>query len=170
MLQSWSSPLSTAGHITLCQNGVQTSLLIIFSSMFLIQAPYRFNPDAAPYGFGSWPGHLAHNPYNDEVEPYTGRLEGKDYLRDIQLAHMRTLARDYETDIIVRCCLNNYVISYGADMQIVVRYWWSKFDRSVCSGMVPFCRISRATSGHEQSCVYASSFHQPHSHRSFRMD
>ncbi|KDQ21398.1 glycoside hydrolase family 29 protein [Botryobasidium botryosum FD-172 SS1] len=62
--------------------------------------PEWFNPDAGPYGFGNWPGHLARNPYDEsKVEPYTGRLEGKDYLEDIQLAHMRSLAMDYESEI-----------------------------------------------------------------------
>ncbi|KAG8695553.1 hypothetical protein FRC09_009085 [Ceratobasidium sp. 395] len=62
--------------------------------------PEWFNPDAGPYGFGDWPGHLARNPYNDSIiEPYTGRLEGKDYLRDIQQEHMRILTDEYETEI-----------------------------------------------------------------------
>ncbi|QRV85448.1 alpha-L-fucosidase [Ceratobasidium sp. AG-Ba] len=62
--------------------------------------PEWFNPDAGPYGFGTFPGHLARNAYNQsKVEPYTGWLPGKDYLRDIQLAHMKTLAQKYETEI-----------------------------------------------------------------------
>ncbi|KAJ1300816.1 hypothetical protein OPQ81_002456 [Rhizoctonia solani] len=62
--------------------------------------PEWFNPDAGPYGFGNWPGHLATGAYNHSlIEPYTGRLEGKDYLRDIQLEHMRILAEKYDTDI-----------------------------------------------------------------------
>jgi len=64
----------------------------------------RYNPDAGKggYGFGDWPGHLARNAFDDSlVEPYTGHLKGKDYLRDIQLEHMRMLALNYETDIIV---------------------------------------------------------------------
>ncbi|KAG8795751.1 hypothetical protein FRC12_010192 [Ceratobasidium sp. 428] len=62
--------------------------------------PEWFNPDAGPYGFGNWPGHLAHGAFNHSlVEPYTGRLEGKDYLKDIQLEHMRLLADEYGTEI-----------------------------------------------------------------------
>ncbi|KAG9119987.1 hypothetical protein FRC07_004706, partial [Ceratobasidium sp. 392] len=62
--------------------------------------PEWFNPDAGPYGFGNWPGHLAHGAFNHSlIEPYTGRLEGKDYLKDIQLEHMRILANEYETEI-----------------------------------------------------------------------
>ncbi|QRV99595.1 alpha-L-fucosidase [Ceratobasidium sp. AG-Ba] len=62
--------------------------------------PEWFNPDAGPYGFGSWPGHLATNPYDGStLEPYTGRLEGKDYLKDIQEEQMRILTEEYETEI-----------------------------------------------------------------------
>ncbi|KAG6840364.1 hypothetical protein C0991_007180 [Blastosporella zonata] len=62
--------------------------------------PEWFNPDSAPYGFGSWPGGLAHNAFNSsQLEPYTGRLEIKDYLDDLQLPHMLELALKYETDI-----------------------------------------------------------------------
>ncbi|KAG8860319.1 hypothetical protein FRB96_003968 [Tulasnella sp. 330] len=68
-----------------------------------ITMPEWFNPDAGRggYGFGDFPGTLAHNAYNDTMlELYTGRLRNKDYLRDIQLAHMKMLAYDYETEII----------------------------------------------------------------------
>ncbi|KIM24230.1 glycoside hydrolase family 29 protein [Serendipita vermifera MAFF 305830] len=62
--------------------------------------PEWFNPAFTKYGFGNWPGGLAKNAYDPtKLEPYTGHLEGKDYLKDIQLAHMRTLAEQYETDI-----------------------------------------------------------------------
>ncbi|CAE6446498.1 unnamed protein product [Rhizoctonia solani] len=62
--------------------------------------PEWFNPDAGPYGFGNWPGHLATGAYNHSlVESYTGRLEGKDYLRDVQQEHMRILAQEYGTEI-----------------------------------------------------------------------
>ncbi|KAG9016112.1 hypothetical protein FRB93_011586 [Tulasnella sp. JGI-2019a] len=67
-----------------------------------ITMPEWFNPDAGAggYGFGDFPGHLPVNPYNESsVDPYTGRLEGKDYLRDIQLEHMKMLAYNYETEI-----------------------------------------------------------------------
>ena len=68
--------------------------------------PEWFNPAFEEYGFGNWPGGLARNAYNSSMlEPYTGHLEGKDYLRDIQLEHMRILAERYETDIMVRCRL-----------------------------------------------------------------
>ncbi|KAG8876596.1 hypothetical protein FRB97_004072 [Tulasnella sp. 331] len=65
--------------------------------------PEWFNPDAGRggYGFGDFPGELAINSYNESIiEPYTGGLEGKDYLRDIQLEHMKMLAYNYETEII----------------------------------------------------------------------
>jgi len=62
--------------------------------------PEWFNPDSARYGFGSWPGGLAHNAFNSsQLEPYTGRLEISDYLTDLQLPHMLDLAVKYETEI-----------------------------------------------------------------------
>lgn len=57
----------------------------------------RFNPDAGPYGFGSWPGHLAQHPFDRcKYEEYTGRMNVSDYLEDVQLAQMRILATKYE--------------------------------------------------------------------------
>ncbi|CAE6478403.1 unnamed protein product [Rhizoctonia solani] len=68
--------------------------------------PEWFNPDFEPYGFGMFPGRLAQNAYNEsKLEPYTGRLGGKEYLHDIQLAHMKTLAHTYESEI-MWCDLN----------------------------------------------------------------
>lgn len=62
----------------------------------------RYNPDAGPYGFGTWVGERARNAYDtSKVEPYTGRLPGRDYLRDEQLAQMKILAKEYETEIMV---------------------------------------------------------------------
>ncbi|PVF93523.1 glycoside hydrolase [Serendipita vermifera] len=62
--------------------------------------PEWFNPSFAPYGFGNWPGGLAKHAYKSrKMEEYTGHLEGKDYLQDIQLKHMETLAEKYGTDI-----------------------------------------------------------------------
>ena len=63
-----------------------------------------FNPDsgAGGYGFGNWPGNLAVNAYDDsKVEPYTGRLPGRDWLRDQQLVKMKILAEKYRTQIMV---------------------------------------------------------------------
>jgi alpha-L-fucosidase len=77
------------------------TVIILASSLKSVIS--RFNPDAGPYGFGSWPGHLAQNAFNhSETEPYTGRLPVDDYLEDVQLAHMRQLAFEYETEIMVR--------------------------------------------------------------------
>lgn len=73
----------------------------------------RYNPDAGRggYSFGDFPGRLAHNGYNETMlEEYTGRLEDRDYVRDIQLAHMKVLAYDYETEIIVRV-VNSHIHS-----------------------------------------------------------
>ncbi|KAF7984811.1 hypothetical protein HWV62_11828 [Athelia sp. TMB] len=64
--------------------------------------PEWFSPDYAPYGFQDFPGGLAHNPFNSsEVEPYTGRLDINDYLRDLQLPQMLDLAENYDTEIMV---------------------------------------------------------------------
>jgi len=35
------------------------------------------------------------------MEPHTGHLYGRDYLKDIQGAHMKKLAEKYDTDIMV---------------------------------------------------------------------
>ncbi|KAG8897839.1 hypothetical protein FRB99_007882 [Tulasnella sp. 403] len=67
-----------------------------------ISMPEWYNPDsgAGGYGFGDWPGQLAHNAFDySKLEPYTGRVPGKDYLRDQQLAQMNMLAYDYDTEI-----------------------------------------------------------------------
>lgn len=62
----------------------------------------RFNPDSAKYGFGSWPGGLAHNAFNNtEIEPYTGRLDIEDYIDDLQVPQMLDLATKYDTEIMV---------------------------------------------------------------------
>ncbi|KDQ56343.1 glycoside hydrolase family 29 protein [Jaapia argillacea MUCL 33604] len=62
--------------------------------------PEWFSPDYAKYGFGQWPGGLAHDAFNlSELEPYTGRLNISDYLVDLQLPHMLSLAETYETEI-----------------------------------------------------------------------
>lgn len=63
-----------------------------------------FNPDsgAGGYGFGTWPGNLARNAYDtSKVEPYTGRLPGRDWLRDQQLVKMKILAEKYQTHVMV---------------------------------------------------------------------
>ncbi|KAG6918257.1 hypothetical protein DXG01_015631 [Tephrocybe rancida] len=79
--------------------------------------PEWFNPDSAPYGFDSWPGGLAHNAFNSsQLEPYTGRLEIKDYLDDLQLPQMLDLALKYETEI-MWCDIGgpNRTLEFAAD-------------------------------------------------------
>ncbi|KAJ7853737.1 glycoside hydrolase family 29 protein [Mycena leptocephala] len=63
--------------------------------------PEWFSPDFAKYGFGSWPGGLAHNAFNvtPALEPYTGRLNISDYIDDLQLPQMIDLAVKYDTEI-----------------------------------------------------------------------
>lgn len=69
--------------------------------------PEWFNPDFGPYGFSqlatasstTWPGVIARNPYTNETEPYTGRLPINDFISDLMIPQMETLAYTYETDI-----------------------------------------------------------------------
>lgn len=62
----------------------------------------RFNPDYAKYGFGSWPGGLAHNAFNNSLlEPYTGHLDIDDYIDDLQVPQMLDIALKYDTEIMV---------------------------------------------------------------------
>jgi hypothetical protein len=72
---------------------------------FLISC--RFNPYFSKYGFGSWPGGLAHNAFNaSELEPYTGILNISDYIEDLQYPQMLSLALDYDTEIMVSSLLD----------------------------------------------------------------
>jgi hypothetical protein len=44
----------------------------------------------------------AHNVFNStQVEPYTGRLDIDDYLKDLQLPHMIDLVEKYDAEIMV---------------------------------------------------------------------
>ncbi|KAI0118059.1 glycoside hydrolase family 29 protein [Hypoxylon sp. NC0597] len=72
--------------------------------------PEWFNPDFGPYGFDqldprtnpgttSWPGVLATNPYTGATEPYVGHVPVSDFLTDVMLPQMETLAYKYGTDI-----------------------------------------------------------------------
>ncbi|KXN86827.1 Alpha-L-fucosidase [Leucoagaricus sp. SymC.cos] len=67
--------------------------------------PEWFNPDSQKYGFGSWPGGLAHNPFpanestRPQIEPYTGRLNITDYIDDLQVPQMLDLATKYDTEV-----------------------------------------------------------------------
>ena len=54
--------------------------------------PEWFNPAYAKYGFGSWPGGNATNPYTNETLPYTGFVPVNDYVSDVILPEMQTLA------------------------------------------------------------------------------
>ncbi|KAG6332762.1 hypothetical protein ID866_6327 [Astraeus odoratus] len=67
--------------------------------------PEWYNPYYAKYGFDIWPGGLAHNPYfPSQLEPYTGMLNITDYLDDLLLPQMLSLAEDYGTEIMVQWC------------------------------------------------------------------
>ncbi|CAN8103682.1 unnamed protein product [Discula destructiva] len=54
--------------------------------------PEWFHPDYAEIGFGSWPGGNATNPYTNETLPYTGYVPVNDYVQDLILPEMQTLA------------------------------------------------------------------------------
>ncbi|CZR55229.1 uncharacterized protein PAC_05116 [Phialocephala subalpina] len=60
--------------------------------------PEWFNPAYKEYGFGSWPGGNATNPYTNETLPYTGFIEVEDYVPDIIVPQMNALA-DMGTEI-----------------------------------------------------------------------
>ncbi|GJN75693.1 hypothetical protein PLICBS_009799 [Purpureocillium lilacinum] len=69
--------------------------------------PEWFNPDWGNYGFTqfdrvtstSHPGIIARNPYTGKNEPYTGRLPIGDFIDDLMVPQMKTLAYEYDTDI-----------------------------------------------------------------------
>lgn len=54
--------------------------------------PEWFSPAYAEYGFASWPGGNATNPYTNVTLPYTGFVPVNDYVQDVILPEMQTLA------------------------------------------------------------------------------
>jgi alpha-L-fucosidase len=54
--------------------------------------PEWFHPDYKKYGFSSWPGGNATNPFTNESLPYTGYVPLKDYVADKIVPEMNTLA------------------------------------------------------------------------------
>ncbi|KAI0150801.1 glycoside hydrolase family 29 protein [Xylariaceae sp. FL1272] len=83
----------------------------LLKELFDAAATYQpFNPDFGLYGFdqlptssdpgtSSWPGILARNPYTNATEPYTGHVPVSDFITDVMLPQMQTLAFDYATEI-----------------------------------------------------------------------
>ncbi|GJN69894.1 alpha-L-fucosidase [Purpureocillium lilacinum] len=61
--------------------------------------PEWYNPAYKPYGSGSFPGGPPTNPYTGAELEYTGYVEVDDFVRDIQLPQMKTLAYEYGVDI-----------------------------------------------------------------------
>lgn len=66
--------------------------------------PEWFNPSYAPYALdccGGFPGGPPKNPYTNETIPYTGYVPINDYVKDLQLPQMESLAYDsrYETEL-----------------------------------------------------------------------
>lgn len=60
--------------------------------------PEWFHPDYKEYGFASWPGGNATNPYTNETLPYTGYVPVDDFVSDLILPEMQILA-DMGTEI-----------------------------------------------------------------------
>ncbi|OJJ45817.1 hypothetical protein ASPZODRAFT_68896 [Penicilliopsis zonata CBS 506.65] len=60
--------------------------------------PEWFSPAYKKYGFGDWPGGNATNPFNNETLPYTGFVDVDDYITDVIVPEMQTLA-DMGTEI-----------------------------------------------------------------------
>jgi alpha-L-fucosidase len=54
--------------------------------------PEWFHPDYKRYGFGSWPGGNATNPYTNETLPYTGYIPVNEYVSDLIIPEMNALA------------------------------------------------------------------------------
>ncbi|KAI1853770.1 hypothetical protein JX265_003896 [Neoarthrinium moseri] len=90
--------------------------------------PEWFNPDWAPYGFDqfntssttSWTGGLATNPYTGVKEPYTGHIPVNDFITDIMVPQMETLAYQYGTDIMwCDCGASNGTAGFAAT-------WWNE--------------------------------------------
>ncbi|KAG8715678.1 hypothetical protein FRC09_016422 [Ceratobasidium sp. 395] len=61
----------------------------------------EFHHPQFPYGFGSWPGGLAHFAYNNSCcEGYEGYVKIDDWVQDLQKPQMEALLYDYEVDMI----------------------------------------------------------------------
>ncbi|KAK7192381.1 hypothetical protein DPSP01_004966 [Paraphaeosphaeria sporulosa] len=54
--------------------------------------PEWFHPDYRRYGFASWPGGNATNPFTNATLPYAGYVPVADYVTDLVLPEMETLA------------------------------------------------------------------------------
>ncbi|KAM0716787.1 hypothetical protein Q7P37_008232 [Cladosporium fusiforme] len=54
--------------------------------------PEWFHPDYKEYGFASWPGGNATNPYTNATLAYTGYVPVEDYIQDLIIPEMETLA------------------------------------------------------------------------------
>jgi alpha-L-fucosidase len=54
--------------------------------------PEWFHPDYRSLGFSSWPGGNATNPFTNKTLPYTGYVHVSDYIEDIIVPEMDTLA------------------------------------------------------------------------------
>jgi hypothetical protein len=70
------------------------------------------------------------------MEPHTGHLDGRDYLKDIQEAHMKILAEKYDTDIMVSTEPWLVALVYALHRFTVVWHWGTKSHSGICRKMV----------------------------------
>ncbi|OBT53597.1 hypothetical protein VE04_07441 [Pseudogymnoascus sp. 24MN13] len=61
--------------------------------------PEWYNPAYKKYAHGSFLGGPPTNPYTNKAVEYTGYVEVADFVKDIQLPQMQTLAHEYDIDI-----------------------------------------------------------------------
>lgn len=54
--------------------------------------PEWFHPDYKKYGFGSWPGGNATNPFTNQTLPYTGYVPVEEYVSQLIIPEMNALA------------------------------------------------------------------------------
>lgn len=110
--------------------------------------PEWYNPDFGPYGFDqfdtvgttNWLGIEATNPFTKRTEPYTGRVPITDYITDLQLPQMETLAYKYNSDIMwCDCGAANSTASFAA------RWWnWARTTQKRQVVMNSRCGVAQA--------------------------
>lgn len=61
--------------------------------------PEWFHPDYKRLGFGDWPGGNATNPFTNETLGYAGYVHVDNYVTDLIMPEMETLAYDYDVEI-----------------------------------------------------------------------
>lgn len=110
--------------------------------------PEWYNPDYGQYGFSqydtegstSWLGIIATNPFTNLTEPYTGRIEVDDFVTDLQVPQMETLAYKYGSDIMwCDCGTANQTAAFAAG------WWnWARADAGRQVVMNSRCGVAQA--------------------------